>query len=695
MADDIKIVADYTDLQLMRRELLGVGKDAKASASVFEREFAKVERQLVKQEKEFRKNAVASQNFYNQLLGVDRATKSAAASASVFERELKKVEASTRRAAVAQKTFENTSRKGMRNTEVIAQQAGYQIGDLAVQIQGGTNAAVAFGQQGSQLLGFFGPAGALAGAALAITTAFIAPLLGAKKEARDLNKELESTREALSWLDSNKQVINDSITAPITLASRELKGFVADLNRLRFEEVSKGLKSGVLSIVSPLEKRIKGLEGSLARTIENGTKQIKTLQNAGKDVNEDPLVIAYRKRIDEIFNKIKALKQVSGSLAMGTIGEDADELQANMLKAVQEIKDAGYWTSALEKEVYSVMEAAGLSTRAMAEIAKVLEEGSKNVLVESTVRANEFYDVALAGQKELNDEAADLGTRLGLSFGVALELIRQAKAEASVDLDAFGGYGSFAYGAASKFTPPKKTKVRSTKQDPLESLRKQVRLQESLVGKTQAQQRLIQALGVDYEKVYGKSATEDLIERINKLREVQEEEAKIADLAQTIGSSMEDAFMSMVDGTKSVKDAFRDMAKDIVAHLFKVLVVQQAINSFGGMLSGSSNPIVSKIGGALESYEGGGYTGNGPRSGGVDGRGGRLAVIHPKETVVDHTKGGSAGGVVVNQTFNFSANGDDSVKKLIAQAAPQIAQMTQKQIIDSRRRGGTMKSTFG
>ena len=50
--------------------------------------------------------------------------------------------------------------------------------------------------------------------------------------------------------------------------------------------------------------------------------------------------------------------------------------------------------------------------------------------------------------------------------------------------------------------------------------------------------------------------------------------------------------------------------------------------------------------------------------------------------------------VVVNQSFNFAANGDESVKKIIAQAAPQIAQMTQKQIMDSRRRGGQMKAAF-
>jgi lambda family phage tail tape measure protein len=53
------------------------------------------------------------------------------------------------------------------------------------------------------------------------------------------------------------------------------------------------------------------------------------------------------------------------------------------------------------------------------------------------------------------------------------------------------------------------------------------------------------------------------------------------------------------------------------------------------------------------------------------------------------------GGVTVHQTFNFSANGDESVKKIIAQAAPKIAQMTEAKIINSRQRGGQMRRAFG
>lgn len=40
----------------------------------------------------------------------------------------------------------------------------------------------------------------------------------------------------------------------------------------------------------------------------------------------------------------------------------------------------------------------------------------------------------------------------------------------------------------------------------------------------------------------------------------------------------------------------------------------------------------------LGSFAGGGFTGSGPRSGGVDGIGGFPAILHPNETVIDHTK---------------------------------------------------------
>ena len=55
----------------------------------------------------------------------------------------------------------------------------------------------------------------------------------------------------------------------------------------------------------------------------------------------------------------------------------------------------------------------------------------------------------------------------------------------------------------------------------------------------------------------------------------------------------------------------------------------------------------------VPSFEGGGYTGNAPRSGGLDGRGGYMAMVHPRETIIDHTRagGGAGGGGVPNITI--------------------------------------------
>ena len=50
-------------------------------------------------------------------------------------------------------------------------------------------------------------------------------------------------------------------------------------------------------------------------------------------------------------------------------------------------------------------------------------------------------------------------------------------------------------------------------------------------------------------------------------------------------------------------------------------------------------------------YEGGGYTGMGARAGGVDGKGGFPAILHPNETVIDHNQGQGMGATV---NFNIS-----------------------------------------
>lgn len=66
---------------------------------------------------------------------------------------------------------------------------------------------------------------------------------------------------------------------------------------------------------------------------------------------------------------------------------------------------------------------------------------------------------------------------------------------------------------------------------------------------------------------------------------------------------------------------------------------------------------------AAPSFEGGGYTGNGPRVGGLDGKGGYMAMVHPQETIIDHTKrsanSGNAGSGGKVEIHNY---GNDKVR---------------------------------
>lgn len=85
------------------------------------------------------------------------------------------------------------------------QQAGYQIQDFIVQVQGGQSALVAFSQQGSQLAGAFGPGGAVVGAVIALGSVLVGSLSTALGSTKDEMEQLKNAAETL-----NKVVVINS-----------------------------------------------------------------------------------------------------------------------------------------------------------------------------------------------------------------------------------------------------------------------------------------------------------------------------------------------------------------------------------------------------------------------------------------------------------------------------------------------------
>jgi hypothetical protein len=167
-------------------------------------------------------------------------------------------------------------------------------------------------------------------------------------------------------------------------------------------------------------------------------------------------------------------------------------------------------------------------------------------------------------------------------------------------------------------------------------------------------------------------------------------------------TSMEDGLVDLVNGTKSASEAFKSMANSIINDLIRMYIQRQItaplFNAMFGAsattyttVSGSANPTV---GNPEVYFEGGGYTGRGSRSGGVDGKGGFNAILHPNETIIDHTKGQGM-GAPVSVTLNISTGVSQTVRTEIVSLMPQITAATKQAVIDARRRGGSFASAFG
>jgi hypothetical protein len=141
----------------------------------------------------------------------------------------------------------------------------------------------------------------------------------------------------------------------------------------------------------------------------------------------------------------------------------------------------------------------------------------------------------------------------------------------------------------------------------------------------------------------GSSAAQDPEWWDDLIEKVREGEQAWEDYNRTVEDgalAMADFFGSIVDGSKSAKEALADLLMQLAQVQF-----QKAFLGLAGG-GGAAGSIFSALGSALTvpSFDGGGYTGSGARSGGVDGKGGFPALLHPNETVIDHSKGGSGGG---------------------------------------------------
>lgn len=137
-------------------------------------------------------------------------------------------------------------------------------------------------------------------------------------------------------------------------------------------------------------------------------------------------------------------------------------------------------------------------------------------------------------------------------------------------------------------------------------------------------------------------------EKIDRLEQAAESSSQaIGGLFRDIISGTATAEESLARMFQSIADSFASMVSDMIAEWAKAQIIglfSKVVSPLGGAGGGfgpTSGDLFSQglgVKGSLLDFAGGGYTGSSPRAGGIDGQGGFPAILHPQETIIDHTR---------------------------------------------------------
>jgi len=152
---------------------------------------------------------------------------------------------------------------------------------------------------------------------------------------------------------------------------------------------------------------------------------------------------------------------------------------------------------------------------------------------------------------------------------------------------------------------------------------------EELTGKQEKLSRFTASNMLDFDA---------LGEKMKETRTVVEQ------FADTMEGKLTAAFTNFFDFANkeflNFKNLATSIASAVINELIQVMIVEKMVSSIKSSIEGIS--FASFLPFDLDnllSMDGGGYTGMGVKAGGVDGKGGFPAILHPNETVIDHTKG--------------------------------------------------------
>lgn len=219
--------------------------------------------------------------------------------------------------------FDRQGRTALRGTRAAFGQLGFQVQDIAVQLQSGTNAMMVLGQQGSQIASIFGPGGAVVGAFLAVGAAIGTALLPA----------LFDSRNALADMVEEVEGLDDILT-------RSARGTYAFSDA--FVELAKSgdavaqLKLG--AAIAGAQTAVESIGDAVKQTVDEAVADNQTLL---EKLNDFGRKLDFSKAIDAMGEFENASGKAAGQFAeWDKLGPAASEGGLSFVVAVKSIAEA-------------------------------------------------------------------------------------------------------------------------------------------------------------------------------------------------------------------------------------------------------------------------------------------------------------------------------------------------------------------
>lgn len=454
-------------------------------------------------------------------------------------------------------------------------------------------------------------------------------------------QEAEKFNKALAVLKSNAADVTRTISIDLITSLNDLAKAFKD-----GEEAGKGF----FEIVN-------------SRYWENVSK---VYGNAGDSAD------GYRKRLTEIDQQLSGGE--SRLLVRNALLREQAELQAKL--AATPVTAATDQTGAEDARL-------GRSKPKVGGLPKDTKEPKATTsrgLSEAQRAEKELQDYVLKIQRQTATEAGNL-VQAGIEANERWVADIQRAAQAATDARAAAAVQDLSAMAQSNEALALQVQEIGLTTEQLSAL-KLARMDETIAQK-EATLATAAANGLSYEEI---SALEQKIELLKKQRELTasgqiaqaaadtrtEQEAASKEFASTLRNDVKGALGAALRDTEG--EPLKALGDAVFNVIFSRSATALADSLAGSALSLAGFPTASaggfdKLFAVLPSFDGGGITGGGARAGGIDGKGGFLSILHPNETVLDHTKGQRASQqeqpITVIQNFTV---GDVATVSMVRQA---------------------------